>query len=175
MGYVQIVYTPIPWAFTVFGPLLTVQQLHKCRTLDACNQYVNGMLKNRYCPTFNMHPANQWMWTPDLGTLQFDSADTRQVSMAALGLVYRLLFMPWAFLNLKWGLGSCAQLPLACFCQIQYADVGACSFSTWPPKRRFNSKMATSWIEFWLNVPTNCTRGIWGNRNKTVGQNLFQD
>ena len=22
-----------------------------------------------------MHPANEWMWTPDFGTLQFDSGD----------------------------------------------------------------------------------------------------
>ena len=24
----------------------------------------------------SMHPANEWMWTPDLGTLQFYSGDT---------------------------------------------------------------------------------------------------
>ena len=29
------------------------------------------LLRNIYCPALYMHPIYQWMWTPNLGTLQF--------------------------------------------------------------------------------------------------------
>ena len=59
----------IQLAFTVFCPLLIGPLLYQRRIFDLCNQYLNSTSKNIYCVIFYMHPANEWMWTPDLGTL----------------------------------------------------------------------------------------------------------
>ena len=69
--------TQIRPVFTVFGPLLTESLLHKRGsggTFDSCNQYVNCKLKMYF--VISICPANEWMWTPDLETLQFHSGDT---------------------------------------------------------------------------------------------------
>ena len=65
-------------AFTGFGPLLTEPQLHQSEAFDSCNLYVNCTLK-MYC-VISMHPVNEWMWTPDLWTLQFYLRDTTVIA-----------------------------------------------------------------------------------------------
>ena len=82
------VYTPIHQAFTVFGPLLMVLQLHYHWTSDSCNQYMNSTLKNTYCLAFYMHPKYDWMWTPDLDTLDTTVSLWVHCSNGMIGFVY---------------------------------------------------------------------------------------
>ena len=53
--------TPIQRAFTVFGPLLTEPFVHKRRTYDSCNQYMNCISKEDVLCAISMHPATEWM------------------------------------------------------------------------------------------------------------------
>ena len=81
------VYTPYmnPTSCTVFGPLLMELQLHQHGTFDSQSIHDLCIEEDVLCNIF-LHPANEWMQTPDLGTLQFYCRG--HCSNGMVGLVY---------------------------------------------------------------------------------------
>ena len=61
---------PMQQAFTEFGPPPMKTCLHQHRTFNSFNLYVNWTLKTLNCVFFYIHPANEWMWTPNHGIPQ---------------------------------------------------------------------------------------------------------
>ena len=85
--YIVNLYRQLQQAFTAFGPLLTKPLLHKHRTFDPCNQYVNCIMKKMYLVCY-FYASSKWM---DVNPQSWDTAVSLpgHCSNGVVELVYR--------------------------------------------------------------------------------------
>ena len=81
---------------TVFDHLLTVVLMYYMREehlILVINMGIVCVLKYIYCVILSMYPASKWMWTHDLGTLQFYIGD---IAVIPCNYLYREWWRFWS-------------------------------------------------------------------------------